>query len=356
MKLQFEALDPLFFRDGRPFSMGEESYAEGIFPPLPSTARGALRSLWMAQQLGQPDADPKQLADDSKILELSYFGLGIAGKPIFPAPLDLFFEDKNQAVLPMELMDKKGLVSSSPDDISCLFWANANGKTASVAGHFLDAASMQQYVSGSKKEGLNAIRLADFAHKEHKIGIGRYNDLHLTKEGSLFRLIANRLEDSQGSQLQLLAEVQGFGKFPLAAVVPLGGERRSVAVQAAAFELPATPKLQSKYLKICLLTPGLFDAWYPAHLSKQYPGLTLRAASIGRSIAVGGWDVAKKEPKRMRRAAPAGSVYLYEAADQKQAQEIADQLHGNSIYLSTDDLDGFGLCLIAQPFDNQIIR
>lgn len=39
-----EAFDTLFFRDGKPFSMGDDVWANGVFPPYPSTLYGALRA------------------------------------------------------------------------------------------------------------------------------------------------------------------------------------------------------------------------------------------------------------------------------------------------------------------------
>ena len=43
--------DTIFFRDGRPFNMGEDTYAQGIFPPPPSVLYGALRTAYMAANL-----------------------------------------------------------------------------------------------------------------------------------------------------------------------------------------------------------------------------------------------------------------------------------------------------------------
>jgi CRISPR-associated protein Cmr3 len=47
MDLHWYAIDPLdvlLFRESKPFSPGEGSWAKGIFPPLPSTVFQALRS------------------------------------------------------------------------------------------------------------------------------------------------------------------------------------------------------------------------------------------------------------------------------------------------------------------------
>jgi CRISPR-associated protein Cmr3 len=120
--------------------------------------------------------------------------------------------------------------------------------------------------------------------------------------------------------------------------------------------LPAKPTIQGKLFKIVLLTPGLFDSWYPVHLLSEFKGLELVAASVGKPVSVGGWDVLKQQPKPMRRAAPAGCVFLFEAADETQANKIAEKYHNESICNPPDDLDGFGICFIAQPFDNQKIQ
>lgn len=359
MKLQLEALDPLFFRDGRPFSMGEESYAEGIFPPFPSTIRGAVRSTWMSQQLGVPGADKDVLARNSAKISLRYFGLSIGSKPVFPAPLDLFFSVKDKPAKPMRLM-KPDFASSCPTEVSGLFKADANGKMESVVGHLLDEEAMKRYIEGREQTDFATKRLSDFVKKEHKIGIGRNNETHRTEDGLLFRLISNRFDDTKKDSLGLLLAVDGFDTpvKPLSknAVMPFGGERRSVMVYAHEFNLPQVPTIQGKLFKIILLTPALLGSWYPKHLSEEFTNLKLVAASIGKPVSVGGWDVLKQQPKPMRRATSAGSVFLFEATDEAQANAIAQKYHGNSICKPTDDLDGFGICFIAQPFDNQKIQ
>ena len=55
MIIEIEALDTLFFRDGKPFSMGEEVWADGVFPPSPSVIYGALRSAYFANNSNELD-------------------------------------------------------------------------------------------------------------------------------------------------------------------------------------------------------------------------------------------------------------------------------------------------------------
>lgn len=358
MKLQIEALDPLFFRDGRPFALGEESHAGGIFPPLPSTVRGALRSIWISQQLEELQADKEELAKKSASVPLTYFGLGIGGNPVFPAPLDLFFPNIGSFAQPMNLINPN-FISSIPSEVTHLFKADVDGKTESIAGNLLDLEAMKSYVNGEVKTGFPTKRLSDFIRKEPKIGIGRDNELHRTKDGLLFRLVTNRFEDIKEGGISFLVETDGFDalKKPLSryGVSPLGGERKSVTIRSIKFSIPELPTVKGKLFKIYLLTPAFFDSWYPVHLCEENTGLRLVAASIGKPISVGGWDVLKQHPKPMRRAVPAGSVFMFEAENELQANNLAKKYHGKSICKPFDDMDGFGLCFIAQPFDNQII-
>lgn len=348
MKLQINALDPLFFRNGRPFASGEESYAEGIFPPLPSTVRGALRSAWIATQLGNTTEETAQLAQASGNIALSYLGLGMAGAPIFPAPFDLFLSEAKKA-MPMSLTDGTALCASRPEKVSHLFKSEATGKTEPIQQHFLDTISMQRYLQGRSDGGFATLPLGEMLYREPKIGIGRDNDLHRTKEGLLFRLTANRLHPD----LQLLLEVHGFDRSP-ASLLLLGAERRSATAIPTDFQLPAAPTIRGNCFKVCLLTPALFGHWYPKHLCENH-GLRLMAAATNRPLTTGGWDVLHNRPKPMRRAVPAGTTYLFQAKSETQANELVAQYHGNSICQPFDDREGFGICLIAQPFDNQNI-
>ena len=50
MIIQIDPLDTLFFRNGKPFTMGEETWADAVFPPYPSVVYGALRSAYFSNQ------------------------------------------------------------------------------------------------------------------------------------------------------------------------------------------------------------------------------------------------------------------------------------------------------------------
>ena len=46
-----DAFDTLFFRDGKPFFMGDDTWADGIFPPPPSVISGALRTGYFSHHI-----------------------------------------------------------------------------------------------------------------------------------------------------------------------------------------------------------------------------------------------------------------------------------------------------------------
>lgn len=49
MRIFIEPTEPLLFRTGRPFTAGENNFAESIFPPTPETLQGALRAMIATQ-------------------------------------------------------------------------------------------------------------------------------------------------------------------------------------------------------------------------------------------------------------------------------------------------------------------
>lgn len=138
-------------------------------------------------------------------------------------------------------------------------------------------------------------------------------------------------------------------------VVRLGGDGRTAIVRfsdATAFLKPlidlgtnTIDGLQSgTRIQIYLATPAVFkDGWHP---TLHDHGLRLIAAAVGRPQIIAGWDAAKGQPKPVRRAVSAGSVYIAEVENVDDARRFVANAHLGSI--SHDDpLYGLGLCLIG---------
>lgn len=51
MLIEIKALDTLFFRDGKPFTMGENHWTDSLFPPNMSTIYGAIRTAYFMQNM-----------------------------------------------------------------------------------------------------------------------------------------------------------------------------------------------------------------------------------------------------------------------------------------------------------------
>ncbi|MGP1383446.1 MAG: type III-B CRISPR module-associated Cmr3 family protein [Thainema sp.] len=81
-------LDVLLFRDSRPFSPGEGSWAKGLFPPMPITVFHGLRSL-LPQRTQE---DKRQRRKDNRLRDLDFLGPFLcdpAGQLWLPTPKDL---------------------------------------------------------------------------------------------------------------------------------------------------------------------------------------------------------------------------------------------------------------------------
>ena len=105
---------------------------------------------------------------------------------------------------------------------------------------------------------------------------------------------------------------------------------------------------------LTFLTPTLSaTGGYPPGFTATHPVGTLAgrpcrliAAALPGSVTVGGWDLARKGPKPLRRAIPAGSVFVFEPVDGSGVEELLRDLDGTCLSdFSAESLarQGFGL-------------
>ena len=132
------------------------------------------------------------------------------------------------------------------------------------------------------------------------------------------------------------------------AVLHLGGERKLVKMSLSKINLSLiqNPTLNNGYFKIYLSTPCFFTkfGWKP-DLQRFGINGKLIAASIGKSLNIGGFDLVSNQPKPMLKAVPAGSVYYYHS--DTPSDSILEKLHGKSLsdYLPEQ---GYGISFIGQ--------
>ncbi|MEM8527890.1 MAG: type III-B CRISPR module-associated protein Cmr3 [Bacteroidota bacterium] len=346
--LLLNATDTLFFRDGRPFNMGEDTYAQGIFPPPPSVVYGALRTAYIAHHL--EEGSLKELINDSEKLRIqSIFLSDGAGKIYVPAPRDLYVrKGADEGAFPV--LKTKPLASSLPTPKMLRY---ATNEKPDVNTRLIALASLEQYLK--KERGIDAIAtipLNDFLEREVKIGIRRNNRTHTTDEGLLYRMEMLRPAKQQNGSseiatLQFLVNYSGI-TIPTETWLRMGGDRKPLYIDT--FEKSKTipcPTLRSTQFKIYLATPAVFeDGWHPQRLFSKY-NLKLLAAATGKPTPLGGFDMKAKRPKPMLRAVAAGAVYYVEANSLEEAQKTANAIHRHTVSDYNLAQQGFGTAFVG---------
>ncbi|PIY11174.1 MAG: type III-B CRISPR module-associated protein Cmr3 [Flexibacter sp. CG_4_10_14_3_um_filter_32_15] len=384
MILQIEAIDTLFFRDGKPFEMGDENSANGIFPPLPSVFYGAIRSAYFSQypeklELANTDEDP------TKVLKIRglYLLKGIKAQFIIPSEMvekDFLVEEgmeqTESRVLYSYNHSNEEVFSSNPLTL------NPYQDEVKSAKGFIERSSLDSYLKDDFKETNDFFSLDNYITNENKVGIGRQNSTRTTEEGKLYRVKLNRPEIAIESKEELILEKTYFlldinledlqenkntkdGKFVFRpSFLKLGGENKIATCSIYSKEIKISePVLNNKKFKIYLQTPAIFQnsdkeslgGWLPSCFTynqqeKAYIGiwrnvkLKLLRAFINGSISIGGFDVKIKQPKKMYQAVPAGSIYHFEILDNTDSNTIYSQF-GNLNNPISEILanEGFGL-------------
>jgi CRISPR-associated protein Cmr3 len=333
--LKISALDTLFFRDGRPFTMGEDTHAIGLFPPPPSVMYGALRTTYMAGKIqGTTMADLIK-----KTSRLSITGLAVVfnHKIHFPLPKDLVVPkkgDENNAYL-IDCVDAPDYARSlTPKTLQ-------NG----IAGKMVEK---DFYISMSYLRDYLQKNVAEFPcktlpiEKELKVGIGRKNETHIATDGMLYRAVMQRpLSVSFAVQFDnLTLDTEG--------VLQLGGERKAAHYESAKYQgIEMADSIDSCEFKIYLATPAIFSAgWKPTDILEE--GCEIQAAAIGKPLHLGGFDVEKKMPKPMLQAVPAGSVYYVKAQSVEQAKRVAKKIETQISISEYYPEQGFGIAFVGK--------
>lgn len=368
MVIKIDALDTLFFRDGKPFERGEETWADGLFPPYPSVIYGALRSAYFSEhpaELGKANRD----GDPTRGFRITNFYFVVDNQPYYPLPLDLVKnkEAKNkEAPLPLSPKKLEEAVSSclTPE----LLYPPQDDRTVeTIEEGLLANYEMRNYLAG-KIDNLSYEHLSDYLTPEPKVGIGRDSSTHIYKEGMLYRVGMRRLSGRKEFQkdpqtLSLVVAFTGPG-IAKSGFLRLGGEGKAVVYeQTAEVPLPADNfALKDNRFKLLFITPAIFqNGWLPSWLDEntltgEINGLSMKliTAALGKFQSVGGFDMVNKRHKPMQRAVPAGSVYYFEIQDSTDTpeaiqSELIKAFHGKPLS-DSDEMckQGFGLAVLGR--------
>ncbi|MFB6088392.1 MAG: type III-B CRISPR module-associated protein Cmr3 [Candidatus Aenigmatarchaeota archaeon] len=317
MEIKFTPLDTLFFRDSKPFTMGEDSWANTIFPPFPSVIYGVLRSLYFSNNLGEL-TKANENDDPTKQLTIKKICFSFDENYYFPVPLDIV-QRKNQfaSFKKLSLEEKKSAITSCPTE----YILKSNEQVENVFG-LIPQNQLVEYLSkGEIKNSLEVLKYEDFIFREPKIGIKKSKKTGSSEEGMLYRVEMLRLEKKDGKKMSLCVDFENL-KVPEKGLAKFGGEGKAVYYESGNnFNLSANRISEgSNQFKIYLATPAIFEkGWIPGWLNENnlegsFNGIDLKllSAVIGKPIPIGGFDMKKKRPKPLQKAVPAGSVYYFE--------------------------------------------
>jgi CRISPR-associated protein Cmr3 len=209
MRIRLTALDTLFFRDGKPFNRGEETWANGIFPPPPSVLYGALRSLYFT-------SNPKDIGkentnnDPTNDLVISDIQITSDDNLYYTCPLDVVIEKatqntNNENYLLLNLDKTKRITSSNLDYHLSV---SDNLEVETLDGYVSQSNFERKYLKGQTPNDI--FSLETFLTLEPKVGIGRDNNTHVSDEGLLYRvgMVRPESQNDKGQFSKLNIEIE----------------------------------------------------------------------------------------------------------------------------------------------------
>jgi CRISPR-associated protein Cmr3 len=367
MWYKIKPLDTLFFRDGRPFTMGSETWANPIFPPYPSTVYGAIRT-WLIFERGslkefKEGKFKKELGTPPEKGNLKIKGplICLDNNIYFPVPFDSLKKkgapEKEKKDLFYTYCINKPEVFISDYPLEKIL-VNRNDFELKECDEFLDINSLKDYLM-SYEEQLEFTEKKEIFSYEKKTGIKRSRKTLSSEEGYLYRIFMIRLK----KEASLFIEIGGLKQinYPKGGLIQIGGESKIAKIERIDNDdLLKTLRdmnfqFENKIFKLYLATPAIFKkGWIPDWINeKTFEGnykeikLKLIACSIGKYKLIGGWDLANNRPKPMYKAVPAGSVYYFKILDDTSAERIKEVFHLKNIS-DINPEEGFGLSLVGE--------
>lgn len=334
MTFKLTPVDSWFFRDGRPFNLGEtHSDLKSLFPPFGPTVVGAIRA-YLARGLGWDgrgswnEKIKETLGDCQRFGPLRFKGpflirmVDNQEEMLFPAPLHLLGkppkEEGGQWSRITKLLPGKGVDCDFGDDVRLPRADNTTG-LKSLYGCYLNASDFKKVLDGGDLCGIAPISPEQLWNFDFSVGIKRRFETRTAEEGALYSAYRVRLRPGVSLAMQLDGlEVE----MKMASTMPLGGESRMAYVEILKEQLkiPVAPEIRSSddgktRFVVIHLTPSYFDGKWPSP-GEKLPGISavkVVSACMERPVRIGGWDSLQREPIPLRPFLPAGSTWFCEA-------------------------------------------
>ncbi|MDK2972622.1 MAG: CRISPR-associated protein Cmr3 [Candidatus Sumerlaeota bacterium] len=389
--LAIEPLDPLFFRDGRPFGAGNHRGISGL--PTPRTLSGMLR--W--QLIERTGADPAEFKHEDRdkrhwLARLAVRGPwlatlepgGAAVSDVYTAPPAHLMRRGKGEHGPLALLAPLGPSVTLPG------WNQPNPYDGQpplappwdgwqtepltpLAGRLLNRAGLARVLAGQTPDDKDhVVKHASLFTFEDRVGVGIDPATQTGADGLLYSLRLIRLQEHTGFYAEvgiedddekavenlraLLRPGSGF-------IAPFGGEGRRVAVRVLEkpFEWPSAPAdaiaPEDGGFTSLLVTPACFAPRDPAvSTGRQFPPHplgTLAAAALGRPAVESGWHLggggragrAAGVARPTRLLVPAGSTYFWRRGRNAREETGAPATWHQLAQTPVDRAAGYGLAL-----------
>ena len=362
MLIKITPTDTLFFKDGKPFSMGDDSWADGIFPPYPSVIYGALRSLYFSENIDKLEFANAPIHDPTKDFKINKIYYDISNSLYFPSPLDLVKKVIDEQIIKLNLEDNN--FYSSYDLAKIL---TIDGNVENLENALISESDFSSFLLNNENTNIDLKFVKDYIIKEAKVGVAISNNTGTSEDGKLYRIGLNRiLED-----FSIIIDVdfgEGIEFNPYGKIIKLGAEGKTAFCDEYYSSLDLPEITFDEKIKLYALTPSIFkNGWYPEtwNFDENYSfiykyddkviKLKLESAIIGKPLMIGGFDMKAKIPKPMLRAVPTGSIYylklekLEEPAlngkNQGDLNSFAKHIQSNSISEYDTFKQGLGIFL-----------
>lgn len=355
MLIKLSAVDTLFFRDAKAFSMREESWAQGIFPPYPSTFYGALRAEYFSNHMDEFEL--RETPDDpTKSLQIKGIFLSIDEELYIPLPNDILLEKSYGK----ETLYKTSLFSLSKNNIlsSCTYdlILKAAKKVEGISNGWIKSEALVNYLKNDaieedwtiepeklhkEEEGdelATIIRLANHIEQEPKVGIKISYSSRAAEEHYLYSLNRvrpknlNLIVDFNFESRDASKDASKKNTVELGAkngIMRLGGRGGKVKFdilnsnhhfqdKIKDLENISTQNMKKilesgELFKIYFETPSIFSDYYnPNPLKNLYNGINfeIKSCAIEKPLYIGGFNMKKGEPRAMFKAIPSGCLYF----------------------------------------------
>lgn len=377
-----EPLDVLFLRGNKLFG-APGSHGEGLIPPWPSVAAGAIRSQLLARDgvdlkaYAEGKVDHPDLGRPGSPGRFELCGFGVARidpqgrlSPLQALPADLVVEAEHpgdrsswQVRRMLPAAPAQGLASSAALPLLPVLPQPRRLKARS--GLWLTAQGWQRYLQGGLPQPDELVKASELWQIDERVGIGMDAERRAAADSQLYTVQAIALRPGVG----FLVRSRG-ATLPEASSLRFGGDGRGAALRqppgGTLWPEPDWDALaRAGRCRLVLTTPGLFaGGWRLPGMQADgrvvLPGLTARcvSAAVPRAEVISGWDLANKGPRAAQRAAPTGSVYWLDELET--TADALRKLADDGLWSGTDEdaaiadaaerrTQGFNRCMAA-PF------